>query len=105
MLCFLTEQYNKGASYGSLNSHRSALSLLLGNDVGQNDLVKRLLKGVFKLKPSFPKYSGTWNPQVVLNHIKDWYPNLELSREKITKKLVVLLALCTAQRVPFACKT
>lgn len=99
MLCFLTEQYNKGASYGSLNSHRSALSLLLGNDVGQNDLVKRLLKGVFKLKPSFPKYSGTWNPQVVLNHIKDWYPNLELSREKITKKLVVLLALCTAQRV------
>ncbi|XP_028159713.1 uncharacterized protein LOC114352323 isoform X2 [Ostrinia furnacalis] len=99
VLCFLTEQYKKGAAYGSLNSHRSALSLLLGNNVGSDDCVKRLLKGVFRLKPSFPKYSSTWDPQIVLNHLSNWYPNRELSREKLTKKLVMLLALCTAQRV------
>ncbi|KAL0849300.1 hypothetical protein ABMA28_013624 [Loxostege sticticalis] len=99
VLCFLTEQYNKGAAYGSLNSHRSALSMLLGSNVGSDDRVKRLLKGVFKLKPSFPKYSSTWDPQVVLNHVCNWYPNRELTREKLTKKLVILLALCTAQRV------
>lgn len=99
VLCFLSEQYNKGASYGSLNSHRSALSLLLGSKVGSDDRVKRFLKGVFKLRPSFPKYHSTWDPQIVLNHIFHWGPNIELSREKITKKLVILLALCTAQRM------
>lgn len=99
ILSFLSEQYRKGTSYGSLNSHRSALSLLLGNNVGSDDRVKRLLKGVFKLKPSFPKYSSTWDPQIVLNYVSNWYPNRDLSREKITKKLVILLAICTAQRV------
>lgn len=99
VLNFLSEQYTKGASYGTINSHRSALSLLLGNQVGTDDRVTRLLKGVYKLKPSLPKYSGTWDPQIVLNHISNWYPNKELSRESITKKLVVLLALCTAHRM------
>lgn len=99
VLCFLSEQYMKGTSYGSLNSHRSALSLLLGDNIGAEDLVKRLLKGAFKLKPIFPKYCSTWDPQIVLNYVSNWYPNRELSREKITKKLVILLALCTAQRV------
>lgn len=99
VLSFLSEQYNKGASYGTLNCHRSALSLLLGKDVGSDEWVKRLLKGVFKLKPTFPKYTNVWDPQTVINLIANWYPNRELSRENITKKLVSLLAICTAQRV------
>lgn len=99
LLYFLSEQYRKGASYGTINSHRSALSLLLGNNVGSDDSVKRLLKGVFKLKPNFPKYSSTWDPQIVLNNVSNWLPNRDLSRDKITKKLVILLAICTAQRV------
>lgn len=99
ILSFLSEQYTKGASYGSINSHRSALSLLLGSHIGTDDRVTRLLKGVFKLKPSLPKYTSTWDPQVVLNYITNWFPNRELSREIITKKLVILLALCTAHRM------
>lgn len=99
VLHFLSEQYKKGTSYGSLNSHRSALSLLLGNNIGSDDRIQRLLKGAFKLKPTFPKYCSTWDPQIVLNHIANWHPNRELSREKITKKLVILFAICTAQRV------
>lgn len=99
VLSFLSELHFNGTSYGSLNSHRSALSLLLGDNIGSDYRVKRLLKGAFKLKPSFPKYCTTWNPQIVLNYVSDWYPNTELSREKITKKLVILLAICTAQRV------
>ncbi|XP_049886475.1 uncharacterized protein LOC126380940 [Pectinophora gossypiella] len=99
VLSFLTEQYNKGASYGSLNSHRSALSLFLGDNIGSNESVKRLLKGAYRKRPNLPKYSFTWDPQVVLNCIAEWYPNEELTLERITKKLVILLALCTAHRV------
>ncbi|XP_063539535.1 uncharacterized protein LOC134748694 [Cydia strobilella] len=99
VLSFLTELFNKGCSYGSLNSHRSALSLLLGSEIGTDNCVKRLLKGAFKLKPMTPKYKSTWDPQVVLNHVSSWYPNSDIPLEKITKKLVTLLALCTAHRV------
>ncbi|KAL0822303.1 hypothetical protein ABMA28_004411 [Loxostege sticticalis] len=99
VLSFLTQQFNNGCSYGSLNSHRSALSLFLNENIGSDESIKRLLKGAFKLKPSRPKYSSTWDPQLVLNYISNWYPNLDLSIEKITKKLAILLALCTAHRV------
>lgn len=99
ILSFLTDQFNKGATYGTLNSHRSALSLFLGDNVGSNELIRRLLKGVFKLRPNLPKYKHTWDPQVVLNHIAEWYPNSEITFDKITKKVVILLALCTGHRV------
>lgn len=99
VLTFLTVQFTKGCAYGSLNSHRSALSALIGNNIGSDDCIKRLLKGAYKLKPTRPKYNQTWNPQLVLNHISTWPPNEELSLEKITKKLVILLAICTAHRM------
>lgn len=99
VMTFLSDQFNKGASYGSLNSHRSALSLLLGSSVGTDDCIKRLLKGAYKLRPCVPKYTSTWDPQVVLNFISNWFPNKDLTIENITKKLAILLAICTAHRV------
>lgn len=99
VITFLSEQFDKGVSYGSLNTHRSALSLLLGNQIGTNDCVKRILKGAYRIRPSMPKYTSTWDPQVVLNEISNWYPNTNISLEKITKKLAILLAICTAHRV------
>lgn len=99
VLSFLSELFESGASYGTLNSHRSALSLFLGNNLGSDDCIKRLMKGIFRIRPSLPKYSSTWDPQLVLGHISDWAPNSQLSLEKLTKKLVILLALCTAHRV------
>ncbi|CAK1579485.1 unnamed protein product [Parnassius mnemosyne] len=98
ILLFLSEQFNNGAAYGSLNNHRSALSLLLGDCVGSKEQIKRFLKGAYKLRPALPKYTGTWDPKIVLNHIGDWVPNETLSIEKLTKKLAVLMALCTAHR-------
>lgn len=99
VIVFLTEQYKKGASYSSLNSHRSALSLLLGNKVGSDEQVSRLLKGAYKQRPSLPKYQFIWDPQTVLNFISGWYPNEVLPLDQITKKLAMLLALCTGHRV------
>ncbi|PZC71953.1 hypothetical protein B5X24_HaOG212233 [Helicoverpa armigera] len=51
IITFLVHQYNKGSSYGSINSHRSALSLLVGNNIGSDEQIKRLLNGVNKVKP------------------------------------------------------
>lgn len=101
ILLFLTDQVNKGAAYGSMNNHRSALSLLLGSEKTNSDQVnaKSLLKGAYKLRPATPKYDITWVPQVVLDFIASWLPDKDLSLERITKKLVILLALTTAHRV------
>lgn len=59
---YLTEKFNSGANYSTLNSHRSALSILLGQEVTCNESVKRFFKGVYRLKPPAPKYNNTWNP-------------------------------------------
>lgn len=101
VLRFLLDQFNnKKVSYGTLNCHRSALSLLLSsNNIGSDNLIKRLLKGAFKLKPSGPRYSSTWDPQLVLNLVSTWVPNQDILLDKLTKKVVILIALCTAHRV------
>lgn len=99
ILKFLTEMLSQGASYATLNTCRSALSLIIDNSVGTDLQIKRFFKGVFKIKPSRPKYNDTWDPSVILNHIQNWSPNSSLNLEKLTKKLVILLALTTAQRI------
>lgn len=99
VITFLVDLFNKGASYGAINSHRSAISLLLGNNVGSDERIKRLLKGMYRQKPSLPKYSSTWDPKTVLDNVSTWYPNNDLNLVKITKKLTILLALCTSHRV------
>ncbi|KAL0860714.1 hypothetical protein ABMA27_010051 [Loxostege sticticalis] len=98
LLDFLSRCLKSGDSYGTLNNHRSAISLISSNCIGQDLRVKRFFKGAFRLKPSFPRYSVTWNPNIVLEHLSKLYPNDSLSLENITKKCTVLLALATGQR-------
>lgn len=99
ILLFLTEQFEAGAQYGTLNSCKSALSLILGPQIGNDCRIKRLFKGIFRLRPPLPKYHYTWDTSLVLDHLAQWYPNQSLSLELISKKLVTLLALITAHRV------
>ncbi|KAI8437968.1 hypothetical protein MSG28_010630 [Choristoneura fumiferana] len=100
VITFLSEQFHNGASYGTINCHRSALSILLGKmNIGLDESVKRLLKGVYKLRPTTPKYNTTWDPKLVLNFVSKLVPHQDISLENLTKKLVSLLALCTAHRV------
>lgn len=100
LLEFLTNLLSEGgASYSSLNTHRSALALIYGKRFSEDDLVSRFFKGVYRTKPCLPRYTSTWDPNIVLDHLSNLYPNEELPLEVITKKLVTLLALSTAQRV------
>lgn len=96
---FFTKMYNDGNQYGSMNSCRSALSLLLGPEILNNDLIQRFFKGVFRLRRPLPKYNSTWDTNLVLNHLSEWFPNEDLPLEKLSKKTITLMALTTAHRM------
>ncbi|KAJ8921724.1 hypothetical protein NQ315_010634 [Exocentrus adspersus] len=98
VLEFLTEQYKNNASYGTLNSYRSAIAQIAGPDLGQDLRVKRFFKGVFGVRRPLPRYENTWDPGIVINYLRT-LKNGELDLEMLTKKLVTLLALATGQRI------
>lgn len=98
VLSYLSAIFDAGASYQTLNCHRSAISLIAGQNIGQDESLRRWFKGIFKLKPYVPKYNSSWDPAIVLSYIEKWYPLENINLEKLTKKTVILLALATGQR-------
>lgn len=54
--------------------------------------------GLFNLKPALPRYAETWNPQIVLEHLKTYPPVTRMSLKQMTMKLTILMALLSAQR-------
>lgn len=89
----------KKLSYGSINSYRSALSLILQPETMLDPVLKRFLRGVFRLRPPRRKYSFTWDPSIVLNYLENLPKNEELSLRLLSRKLATLLALISAHRL------
>ncbi|XP_057327244.1 uncharacterized protein LOC130668794 [Microplitis mediator] len=98
VLEFLTYKFNSGASYGTLNSTRSAISLISSEYLSGNAYISRFLKGVFKLRPCKPKYESTWDTAPVLEELAKQHPLETLDLQALTNKTILLLALCTAHR-------
>ena len=102
-LNFLTSLFQEGLQYRTINSIRSAVSSthnpLEGNPIGQHPLVKQLLRGTYNSRPPQPRYVHTWDVDVVLEHIKELGENKNLSLKTLSCKLVVLMALTSANRV------
>ena len=84
-----------------LNTARSAVVSLCIQDisVGTHPLVKRFIKGVFNNRPVFPKTTVSWDMSEVLRHLKEEKSAHELTFKELTLKLVMVLALLSAQRV------
>lgn len=99
VISFLTSKFDEGLSYSSLNTIRSAISLILGPHLGTDERVTRFFRGIFKLRPKTPKYELVWDPNIVLSYLSNLFPNENLGIELLTKKLVTLLALVTAHRI------
>ncbi|XP_031780054.1 uncharacterized protein LOC100677975 [Nasonia vitripennis] len=95
----LTKKFNEGAAYGTLNTLRSAISLINQHDNSNSSLINRFFKGVYKLRPTAPKYCSTWNVDDVLDMLETWSPLESLNLQNLTLKLVMLLALGSAFRV------
>lgn len=99
LLTFLFEKFEAGASYGTLNAARSAVSLISVNDVAKDNDITRFFKGIFRLRPTKPKYNKTWDPSVVLHTLASHCTIRDSNLQKMSEKLVTLMALATAHRV------
>lgn len=102
ILKFLSESFESGAAYGTINTTRSAFLPLISSKIGSDDRIKRFMRGVYCTKPPAPKYNLTRDPGVVLTYLANFYLNIyieDISLEKLTKKVVTILALTTGHRV------
>ena len=103
VLQFLTDLFVGGLGYSGLNTARAALSsfLMLSGvkTIGTHPLICRFLKGAFELRPPSARYTTTWDVSVVLNFLRGLHPLDSLSLKFVTLKLVMLVALVSAQRL------
>ena len=80
---FLAQLAKRDLSYSAVCTAHSALGSYLctydGTAFGLNELVKRLMKGVFEKKPALPRYKNTWDVNIVLKELETW-----ISTEKLT---------------------
>lgn len=85
-----------------MNAARSALSavapLFQTSTFGSHPLVCRFMKGVFETKPSLPRYTETWDVNIMINYLASLGPPKELTLKILTYKVVMLLALLSGQR-------
>lgn len=100
---FLADMFNTTTSgYSTLNTARSALSVIFkpieGVTFGRHPLVARLLKGMFKRRPSLPRYTVTYDITIILNYMTTMAPNRDNSLELHTYKLATLMCLLSGQR-------
>lgn len=94
----LTEKFKEGATYGTIGSLRAAIALICDNKFSESGILNRFNKGVFRLRPTTPRYETTWDPLEVFELVQDWYPLAKLDFLRLTKKLVILLALGSSFR-------
>lgn len=99
VLNYLTKRFKEGAAYGTLNSERSAINLLSSVDLGNDSFIIRFFKGIYKLRPTKPKYDSIWSTETLLKWSEELDPLESLDLQSLTFKLVALLALATAHRV------
>ena len=99
---FLTNLYEDGLQYSTINGYRSAISsihpLMEGHSVGKHPIITKIMAGVFNERPPTPKYNHTWDVNTVLHHFKAQEANDKLSIKELTHKLTMLLALTSAGR-------
>ena len=84
---FLAEYFHEAASYSMVNKARSALSRVFpakeGAPFGNHPLFIRLLRGMFKQRPTLPRLTVIYDVAKVLQYISNSYSNMSL--ECLTK--------------------
>ena len=99
---FLLSLYKKGLGYLAINTARSKLSNILpvkeGIECGKHPIVTRMLKGIFRTRPSLPQYICIYNAEIVIEFLKSLPCWEEKSLKWLTLKLVTLLALLSTHR-------
>ena len=101
-LGFLMALHNKGLSYSTIGTARSALSNVIVSgeceNFGTHSLVSRFMKSVFLQNKPLPKYDCTWDVAVVLKYLETLYPHSDITLNNLTLKLVMIILLVSDQR-------
>ena len=99
---FLTELFEQGKQYSTINTYRSAISSTVPpldrTPLGQHKIVCSFMKGVFNERPPKPRYSGTWEVSLVTGLFEKWPVNSNLDLKRLSRKCAMLLALTSAKR-------
>ena len=96
VLDFLSKLFYDGHSYSQINKASSALSSIITiNKVpcGKHPDVKRFMKGVFELRPTFPKYHMIWDVSKVFNYFRNLPVMSNLTLKELSLNLAMLLCL------------
>ena len=100
---FVRHLHESGANYQTINHYRSAISKFhegfQGQTAGMHPLVKQAMKAAFRLNPPLPKYQHTFDIQNLLNYLKTWPPNENLSFKLLSYKTLILTIYSTLSRV------
>ena len=100
---FLAGVFKEGLQYRSINTIGSAISMthdhIEGTPIGKHPLVTRPLKGIYNSRPPQPRYSATWDVDVVIRYLKTMGENDTLSLKQLSQKLALLMALVDASRI------
>ena len=107
---FLTYLFEKkGRGYLYINGARSTLSSFINCGAvsfGKQFLVTKVMRGIFNLRPSLPRYASVWNVKTVLDYLVTSYTH-EMSLADLTYRTAILLCMTTGQRkqtIKFLCR-
>ena len=99
---FLTELFEQGKQYSTINTYRSAISStvppLEGTPLGQHKIVCNFMREVFNRRPPKPRYAATWEVSLVTDLFEKWPDNSILDIKRLSRKCAMLLALTSAKR-------
>lgn len=98
---FITKLFKEGGiGYSAINTARSALSAVIdpvnGITFGKQPLIKRVLRGVFRERPALPRYTTTYDVDIVLNYLKSLGTTVTL--QDLTLRLATLTCILSGQR-------
>ena len=99
---FLTDCFDEGQEYRTINKHRSAISALHeeieGISVGKSSLICKLMKGISNNRQPKPRLVFVWDVKQVINFIKNMGKNEDLNPKDLSLKCVALLSICLVNR-------
>ena len=102
ILEYLTEMYDQGREYSTINGHRSAISLyhplIDGIQVGKHPTTRQLLKAISNKRPPQPRLAAVWDVQQVIKYIKAMPENTSLTTRQLAMKATILTALTCIPR-------
>lgn len=58
-----------------------------GYSVGEHPIIAHLLKGMFHVRPPEPRYSFTWDVNVLLTFLESWFPLSALELKQVKQPL------------------